>query len=239
MVSIRAQVLPSQTGPDGLQTTVSVLTMMQDCSRLWFDSEPELKGYLTANGLGIFIASRQTDIVRFGRYAEELKVETGVYECNGAFGYRNTFIYGAGGEPIAKSWSIGVFVDMATGRPARLPDRIVKAGTYDQKADMEYLDRKIVLPESEPEEYPCFTAMRSDIDLYDHVNNAQYIRMACEFLPEGRKYHRVRVEYKSPAKLHDRLFPFVRRAGDAVYVELRNGAGGQFFVAEFSEPKCL
>ncbi len=49
---------------------------------------------------------------------------------------------------------------------------------------MEYADRKICVPE-EMEEQESFQVAKHHLDINHHVNNAQYIKMAEEYLPEG------------------------------------------------------
>ncbi len=49
--------------------------------------------------------------------------------------------------------------------------------------------------------------LRADIDYNKHLNNANYIRMAMELLPEDFEVKGLRVEYRVPAKLGDQLIP--------------------------------
>ena len=51
------------------------------------------------------------------------------------------------------------------------------------------------------------TVMRADIDYNRHMNNANYVRIAMELLPEGFEVRDLRVEYRIAAKLGDRLIP--------------------------------
>jgi acyl-CoA thioesterase FadM len=49
--------------------------------------------------------------------------------------------------------------------------------------------------------------MRADIDYNRHMNNANYVRIAMELLPEGFEVRDMRVEYRIAAKLGDLLTP--------------------------------
>jgi acyl-ACP thioesterase len=49
--------------------------------------------------------------------------------------------------------------------------------------------------------------LRADIDYNRHLNNANYIRMAMELLPENFEVRGLRVEYRVPARLSDLLSP--------------------------------
>lgn len=237
MYTHKTRVAASQAGPDGMQTMLSVISMMQDCSQLWLESEPEMQQYFQEKHITQMLASRQVDFYRFAPYGAHLDVVTRVYGCKGFLGYRNTALYGADGTVYAQSWSIGAFVSLSTGKPTRLPPEIVEHVTYDPKLDMEYLDKRLRLPEAPPQVYPALTAARSDIDFNRHVNNAQHIRMACEYLPEGQKHGRMRVEYKKPAKQGDVLTPHIYTGSEGTVVAALLGEGQKpFAVVEFSKP---
>ncbi len=53
------------------------------------------------------------------------------------FGFRNTFIYDANGQPCYRTWSQGAYVNKATGRLAKLGD-VLKPKTI-QTADAFYV----------------------------------------------------------------------------------------------------
>lgn len=236
MYSHKTRVAASHAGPNGVQTITQAVCTMQDCSLLWMESEPVLDAYMKENGIMLILASRQVDFFGFAAYGAKLEVVTSVYSFNGFLGYRNTAIYDEETKTTyAKSWSMGVFVNTDTGKPSRLPQDIADSITYDPKLKMEYLDKKIRLPSTEAVEHPAFAALHSDIDINRHVNNAQYIRMACEYLPGGHACNRLRVEYKLAAKQGDVICPRVYAPdGGPLFAELANSEGKPYAVVEFS-----
>ena len=226
-------VTTSKTGEDGKLKLFSAFQLMQDCSELWFDSEPEFGAYMRRNNITQLLYSRQVDIIRITSYKEKLTISTSVYECNGYYGYRNTIIYDEKGLPCYATWSTGVCVNHATGRLNKMEAEMVQSMTFDPKYDMEYLDRKIVIPKIEALSSEPVMVMRNDIDYNRHMNNAQYIRMACEYLPTDYAPRRVRVEYKKPAKLGDSLYPQLIRQDDKIFV-LVNSIESNYAVIEFT-----
>lgn len=231
---------PSQVGVDGHQTLVSMVRAMQDCSQLWLESEPVMARFLERDGVAMLLASRQLDAIRFPKYGEHITVASGVYECKKYFGYRNTVIYDSEGALCAKSWAVGVFVSRATGKPVRIPDEVVRSMVYDPKVDMDYLGRKIIVPDLSVETLPPIETKRSDIDFNQHVNNAQYVRMALDVLPEEHRYQRMRVDYRQAARLGDTIAPRLIRSSDdgTVFVELGDAAEEKVFsVVELSCPE--
>ena len=64
---------------------------------------------------------------------------------------------------------------------------------------------------------------RADIDYNRHMNNANYVRIAMELLPENFKVKGLRVEYRVAAKLDDVLSPAVYRIDNGIIVSLSIG----------------
>ena len=59
----------------------------------------------------------------------------------------------------------------------------------------------------ETEERESFQVAKHHLDINHHVNNAQYIKMAEEYLPEGFALKEMQTEYKKAAMLHDVIVP--------------------------------
>ena len=161
-----------------------MLQMMQDCSEMWIDSEPGVKQYFTEQNMAQLLATRQVEIIRVPEYKEELKVTTSVYGMKPMFGFRNTFIYDSQGNPCYKTWSMGAFVDKVAGKLKRVNDATIQSMTLEPQLEMNYKDRRIILPKSDGEVLEPIRVLRADIDYNKHVNNANYVRMAMELLPE-------------------------------------------------------
>jgi acyl-ACP thioesterase len=213
---------------------------------MWLESEPGILRYFQDNGIVQILVSRQVDVKRMPVYGERLTVRTSVYECRSFIGYRNTMIYDESGGLCLASWSTGAFVSK-DGKPRPLPREQTAALVMDPRADMEYLGKKIAAPEAgQAGPQPPVPVRRGDIDFNRHVNNARYVQIACEYLPEDFTAARLRVEYKIPAKWGDVLYPDVQEeAGgcaeeDAavlrrIFVRLANGQGAPYTVMEFTE----
>ena len=123
MFSLKYKVTTSTCDVNGRLKLFSALQMMQDCSEMWIDTEPKVRLFFTEQNMAQLVASRQVDIIRVPSFKEELTVTTSVYEVQPMFGFRNTFIYDAAGEPCYKTWSMGAFVDKSCllwiiGRPS-------------------------------------------------------------------------------------------------------------------------
>ena len=209
MYSLKYKVTTSTCDSEGRLKLYSALQMMQDCSEMWIDSEPGVKEYFAAQNMAQLLASRQVEIIRVPEYKEELTVTTSVYGMKPMFGFRNTYIYDAEGKPCYKTWSMGAFVDKTNGKLKRVDDATIASMTLEPQLEMNYGDRRIILPREGGEAQEPYKVLRADIDYNKHMNNANYVRIAMELLPEGFEVKCLRVEYRVAAKLGDVLVPVV------------------------------
>ena len=223
MYTLNYKVTTSTCDSEGRLKLYSALQMMQDCSEMWIDSEPEVKAYFARENMAQLLASRQVEVLRVPSFKEELRVTTSVYEVKPMFGFRNTFIYDADGRPCYRTWSMGAFVDKATGKLKRVDDAVANTLLIEPQLEMNYRDRRIILPKGGGEAFAVIKVMRADIDYNRHVNNANYIRMAMELLPEDFEIKELRVEYRVAAKLGDTLTPTMYHIDDGFVIALSIG----------------
>ncbi|MBR6375860.1 MAG: hypothetical protein IKR91_06475 [Alloprevotella sp.] len=224
MYSLKFKVTTSTCDSEGKLKLYSALQMMQDCSEMWIDTEPQVKQYFAEQNMAQLLASRQVEIERVPSFKEELTVTTTVYEVKPMFGFRNTFIYDAEGKPCYRTWSMGAFVDRASGRLKRIDQATLSALCIESKKDMDYRDRRIILPQTSGKSFDPVKVMRADIDYNRHMNNANYVRIAMELLPEDFHIKHLRVEYRLAAKLGDMLSPTLYPAEGGYLVSLSMGS---------------
>ncbi len=234
MYSLKYQVTTSTCDSEGKLKLYSALQMMQDCSEMWIDSEPGVKQYFAEQNMAQLLATRQVEIIRTPEYKEELTVTSTVYGMKPMFGFRNTFIYDAEGKPCYKTWSMGAFVDKAAGKLKRVDEATIASMTLEPQLEMNYKDRRIILPKQGGEVLQPVKVLRADIDYNRHMNNANYVRVAMELLPEHFRVAGLRVEYRVAAKLGDTLVPTVYQIEGGIIVALSIGSDVSAII-EFTE----
>ncbi len=207
MYTLDYKVTTSCCDSEGRLKLYSALQMMQDCSEMWIDSEPQARKFFKDNNMTQLLATRQVEVVRVPRFKEELTVTTSIYEVMPMYGFRNTFIRDIQGRPCYRTWSMGAFVDLGTGKLARIPGGTIASLTLEPKQEMNYRGRRIILPKDEGTVMEPVTVMRADIDYNRHMNNANYVRIAMELLPPDFEVKDMRVEYRIAAKQGDQLTP--------------------------------
>ena len=220
MYTLDYKVTTSCCDSEGKLKLYSALQMMQDCSEMWIDSEPAAKKFFADNNMTQLLATRQVEVVRVPGFKEELSVTTAIYEVLPMYGFRNTFIRDAQGNDCYRTWSMGAFVDLSTGKLARIADEAIASLTLEPKQEMNYRGRRIILPKDGGMALEPVRVMRADIDYNRHMNNANYVRIAMELLPEGFEVRDMRVEYRIAAKLGDRLVPTVHSIDGGYIVSL-------------------
>jgi medium-chain acyl-[acyl-carrier-protein] hydrolase len=217
MYMIERTVSASNVGPDGLLTFDSAFDFMIDCSSFWMNSEPEFLSFLESEKLGMFLVSRQAEIIRMPAYGEKINISTSIYSCKHFCGFRNTIIRDEKGKACVMSYSVGAFVDFQTGKARKLSDKI-NITLDPQYKNMEYLPRKIERPSVEPLRCETSVVKKTQIDKYRHMNSTKYVILALDILPIDFKYNRMRIEYKSQSKLGDILHTKLYQESDSKYI---------------------
>ena len=106
---------------------------------------------------------------------------------------------------------MGAFVDKASGKLKRVDEGTMASLLIEPQLPMNYRDRRIILPKQGGQPCQAFRVMKADIDYNRHMNNANYLRMAMELLPDDFQARNLRMEYRVPAKLGDSLTPIIYR----------------------------
>ena len=173
------------------------------------------------------ISSWQINILRYPKLLENITIGTFAYDFKSFLGYRNFFMKDAKGEYIAKASSIWAFLNTDTGRPEKADLDDMALYGNEEKLDMDYKPRRIVIPDDMKELDPI-EVKPYHLDVNKHVNNGQYINMATDCLPDKKMPKSIRVEYRNQAKLHDIIYPFTNGS----IVDLRSSDGTSYCVIE-------
>ena len=227
MYSFQTRVRYSECNQKHEATLTTLLDYLQDCCT--FQSEDLGIGldYLFAHHVAWILSSWQVDIKRYPMFGERLKIYTWPYEMRDFYGLRNFKIEDEQGELIVGADSVWVFIDTDTGRPIRPLQEVLEKYPPEPRIDMEYLGRKLPrLPQGELGE--SIRVPHYFIDTNQHMNNAKYILMGEECLPQDFRVRRIWAEYKRPAVLGDVIVPHVSHEPSATAVGLCNEDGAAY-----------
>ena len=231
MYSFKSRVRYSETGEDGILSLSSAVHYMQDCST--FQSEELGVGVEAMKQMGRawFLSAWQIEIRRRPKLMEEITIGTRASGFKAMYGYRNFVIKDPAGDDLVRAASTWVYMNVETGRPERVTEEVVAVYGKEPPLSMEEVGRKIRIPE-ELTEYPAFSVRRSQIDTNGHVNNAKYVEMAEEWLPEPNGIRKLRVAYRHAAKYGDRIVPAAYHGADRHMVVLEGTKGQVYAVVE-------
>ncbi|MCL1949162.1 MAG: thioesterase [Turicibacter sp.] len=182
---------------------------------------------------GFYMLSWQILINRLPDVGETVNTGTLIHELRGVYGSRNYWMDSGDGVRLAYANMNGCFVDLTTQKLYKLSSGDTAFFPLEEKLEMEYLPRKIKVPLALEKKKPQKVLPRH-LDMYGHVNNAEYLAIASGFLPPGLAYSQIRIEYKKAALLGDDLYPLTGEWECKYYIILADALQNPFAIFEFS-----
>ncbi len=209
----------------------ALMNYFQDASTFQSENLGVGFSYLVPRNLVWVLVSWQVEITRYPALGEEVEIGTLPYDFKGFIGSRNFCMKTKGGEMLAKANSIWTLLNFDSMKPALPPADMLEKYPVEPRLDMNYEGRKIAVNEGGTCE-DSIVVQRQHLDSNNHVNNAQYIIMAIQYLPQDFEVRNLRVEYKKQAHLGDVLIPYVVTEGDKVVISLRDDTGAVYVNVE-------
>lgn len=232
--SYKTWISPSYTDGKGRLSISGLVNFLQDESIYELEHEPGLKAYFDQNGIRMLLASRQIDVYAWPKYLDEVTISTWVFDINPSYGYRNTMIYDREGHVLVATAALGIFVGIDKMNIVRIPEEVKTSVTTFPPFDMPLLPRRLRVSRLlSPSIRPDVTVLASMLDFNKHLNNAQYLGIASNFLPLDFEYKRVRVEFKHAARLGDVLHPYVYSTERGWIVDLRENDHMSYAIVYF------
>lgn len=225
MYQFSSRVRYSETDVRGQLSVTGIINYLQDCST--FQSEDIGKGlkWMEKRRRAWFLSGWQIIIDRYPGLGDEIVTGTWPYEFKGIYGSRNFFIKDRDGGYMVRANSLWFLFDLDTQRPTRVTAEETDGyGRLQERMPMDYAPRKIPMPERWEEGAPVVIG-RHHLDTNNHVNNARYVEIAREFLPDDFLIGELRVEYKKASVLGDVIIPRISRT-DEGYTVVLCGADG-------------
>lgn len=224
----------SEVDADCNLTIPALMNYFQDCTT--FHSETVGNGVkaLAKRKQAWMLSFYQICIEQMPKFLDEVTIATYPYEIKGFYGFRNFCVTDKKGNRCAYANSIWVLMDITTGRPAKVTQDVIDAYGQDEKLDMEYCDRKLLIPQ-DVEEKEKIVVPSFFIDSNHHMNNEKYVMLAAEYVPNDFKVSELRVEYKKEAKWKDVIVPVVAREEKRITVGLLDESQKPYAIVAFLE----
>lgn len=228
MYSFDSRVRYSEVDENRELTVTAMINYLQDCST--FQSEDIHMGieYLTKRHRAWWLSSWQIVVERYPLLGENIVISTWPHNFKGMYGYRCFTIQDREGNYLVKADSVWFLFDTLAERPVRVEEEDIRRyGALKPRLVMEPAPRRIEIP-GEYETAENVTILRHHIDTNHHVNNAKYVEIAREALPEDIKIRELRTEYKKAAVLGDIMIPRISRREDGYTVSLCSEQGSPY-----------
>ena len=232
MYELKSKVRYSESNLKSELTYHALFNYLQDSSTLHSEELGESGKELFEKNMAWILSFWQVCIEELPKTSEDICVKTWPYSTKGLFGLRNFCVENTNGNKIVKANSFWVLIDPRTGRPIRIPDEVSAHYPDEPKLEMDYCDRKVIVP-VEYEEKEGFVVPKYFIDTNNHVNNAKYVMLAEQYLPEDFVVREIRVEYKIAAVLGDMMIPRVTIESETVTVAFVTSAGQLYAAIQF------
>lgn len=232
MYQLKSKVKYSEANSDSQLTYHGLLNYLQDASTLHSEELGESGAQLLEQDMAWILSFWQVCIDEMPKLSEDITVSTWPYSTKGLFGLRNFCVDNKEGKCIVRANSIWVLINPKNGRPIRITDEVSSHYPDEPKLEMDYCDRKIVVPE-EYEQMEPIKVPKYFIDTNNHMNNGKYVMVAESYLPEAMHIREIRVEYKKAAVLGDILYPRVTQNENEVIVVLADAEGNAYAVVQF------
>ncbi|GHU40683.1 hypothetical protein FACS1894111_01720 [Clostridia bacterium] len=247
MYGFESRVRYSEADQKGKMTINSILEYFQDVGSFQADDLGVGKDFILAKEIAWVVISWQVTVERYPLYSQKITVHTWPHAFRSFYGDRSFMITDENGQRMAYATSIWAQIDLKTGKPKRILPEFQTAYRMEEPVMAEGESRKIIIPK-ELVQQEAFAVQKYQLDMNQHMNNGQYIRVAQEFLPEGFRIDNIRVEYKQSAVYGDSIYPAVatyseeitegNEAGKksrTVLVVLGDQEGKPYSVIEFKE----
>lgn len=229
MYTFDSRVRYSECDQSGHLSLPALVNYLQDCST--FQSVDLGRGVaaMTDEHLMWVLATWRIEVARRPMLGERVRVGTWCYEMTRSHALRCFFIEDERGEKVVRADSQWLVFDAARGHATRVPtDQEVYVERDRPRLEMGPLDRRM-RAEGHGATLPAITVGMRHIDTNHHVNNAQYVELACEVLEDaGHALDAVmcvEVAYRRMARLGDVVVPALRERTDGWDVDLADVDG--------------
>lgn len=225
----------SEIDSHGNLTIVSLINYLQDVVTFQSDEVGCTLSYNMEHGWGWFITSWEIYINRLPAYGESIEIDTWPTRIKGVLAHRDIVVYDENAKELVRARSLWVLMDLKASRPIRVPEDIADRFIAKKPLDGVWKGRRVGIMDGVLSGEPgqMIEVLHLHLDTNGHMNNAYYIEIAKEQIPEGKRICSIRIEYKKPAVLGDRIMVHSAGFGELMQVALVAEDGGLFSVVEF------
>lgn len=205
-----------ETGKDLKSNIISILNYFNEIAQKAGDYYAVKKDIFKEDSLAWIILNWDIEVKRYPAYPEKINVITVAKAIKTFYAYREFFILDSERRELASGRSKWILLDFINRRPAKAKEYmyelygVAKTGTPVFKVPQTDPVFKVRIPPPIEVREPAplitadyeseFSVRRSDIDLFEHVNNVVYAEWVLESLPpqkiDGKSLKNFRINFR-------------------------------------------
>lgn len=232
MYEMKTRVRFSQCDMNQFLSKAALLDYFQDCCNLQSYFGNVDADHMMANNLVWILSAWNVVINRMPKAFDEVAVYTWPYEFKGFFGMRNFKLVDANGEVLAYADTTWTLFDIAAGRPVKASKELIEHYELEEPFPMEHVGRKLAEP-AESELVDSMVVRKHHLDVNQHMNNAQYVREAYNYVPDDFDLKRILVEYRKQTILNEKIDFYKTIDSNCVTIVMKDSEGAVHAIVKF------
>ena len=202
-----------------------IMNYMQDCTNFHSESLGRGHKYMESVGKAWILVAYKIKINKPIKLGQDICVGTAPTTFDSLYGTRQFFIKDDKGNYLVQADTIWVLMDLDNRRPIRITDEDSKNYEIETVFEGVTAKRKIRF-KGQKRQLPSFDVKKSYIDSNGHMNNADYLRVAIEYIPEGFVCGEMDIVYNKEAMEGERIIPYIYDEEEGIGISFEDENGG-------------
>ena len=222
MFSYETTVSYSRTDRNGKVPMHEILNLLQDCSTFHSEDIGHGVSYMKREARAWVLVAYKVIVNRPIMFGQKITIGTSPSKFSSMFASRQYFIKDENGDYLVQADSLWVLIDIQTRKPLRITEEDSSVYKPEPIFDNIKASRKI---SSERTKLESFKVLKTYIDSNGHMNNANYLRAAEEFLPTNFPCHEVDIVYNKEAMEGEIITPYLYSEENGIGISFENQSG--------------
>ena len=221
MYKYKDKIRYSLVDKSGTVPPYEILNLFQNCSTEQSETIGKGVSYMLGLNKAWVLIGYKLVIERPVKYEEDIIVGTEPTGFRGFFGQRKYCIMDKDENYIIKADSLWTIIDLDSRSPLRITEEDFLGYELGEAFEGIKVERKIVF-ESEGEEQKAKIVPKSFIDNNGHMNNANYLRLAYEYVDDFDKATEISIAFVKEAVEGQKIVPYIHKEADGVGITFKN-----------------
>ena len=233
----RYEVRSYECAPNGCATLANICNYLQEAASVNAEHLGFSKVNFDSAGMNItWVMTRmRLTVARYPKWGEGISILTFPRPPRRIVAYRDFIATGADGAEILRATSEWMMIDMTSRRPVPIPDVVMDKGNDVREpvhGEGAFTARLRWPQDAAPQRTFETLALKSDIDLNAHVNNARYVAWLMEMAESGRHCKDLEIVFRSETVAGEKVLGEAVETGDgSTMMRLKSPSGAEHVVA--------